>query len=128
MPPYKPRTYARTANSGAQKGLEMKMDYWKQRDFKTEFNIAVSQAVNLVKTEDFVYPDPAGTVPERVMFWFDTILRLRADRAFREKFEKFYAYVQKLETETAESQPGKLIADKHNDTKLNDAASEAAVE
>ena len=37
--------YNKSVKSGAQKGLEAKMGYWKEKDFQYEFGVSIGAAI-----------------------------------------------------------------------------------
>jgi hypothetical protein len=94
----------RTYKSGAQKGLEQKMEYWHQKDFNTEFNILVGQAINLAAETGKEYGD---SIDERIVFFFRKLLQTRSDDNFQREFEQYY---QKRETQKQRSTEKKDVA------------------
>lgn len=84
--------------SGAQRGLEEKMAYWKQKDVLTEFNILTAQALNLAlewykdKTlyvEDNYKERKDEYLKETAVMFFDLLLQLRKDEGLKAKFEEY---------------------------------------
>ena len=96
MPPYNNnRAYPRRPyypqrqpyESGAAKGFREKMDYWKQKDFKMEFNILTAQALNLA-----VQANPALSHEEQVekaKDYYRMLISLRLDEELRKEFETY---------------------------------------
>ena len=83
--------YRASSNSGAKEGLRQKMDYWKDRDFKTEFNILVSQALNLVMNlkEFRDFPLKHDEVIDEAKRFFYILLELRKDEGLRKFFQEY---------------------------------------
>ena len=80
------QSYYPKQKSGAQRGLEEKMEYWKQKDVLTEFNILTAQSVNLAvellngKTEG---------IEEAARKFFVLLLKLRKDEDLKAKFKEY---------------------------------------
>ena len=73
--------------SGAQRGLEKKMEYWGKKDFDIEFNILTAQALNLA-----VETMPSGKdrlQRERAKDYFLLLLELRQDPELKEAFMNY---------------------------------------
>lgn len=93
--PYGPPRY----ESGAAKGFREKMDYWKQKDFKMEFNILTAQALNLAVQAHLTLSHEEQV--ERAKDYYRMLLSLRLDETLRKEFED---YANKPDT-GAEEQP-----------------------
>ena len=79
------RKFVRTyQGNGAKKGLEMKMDYWAQKDVKMEFNILTAQAVNLAVQ---IYKRTPSI--EEVRDCVRVILQARTDAENKKMYEDF---------------------------------------
>ena len=82
--------------SGAKKGLEQKINYWKDKDFRTEFSIVLGQAVNLAAQSG----DNSQAL-EEFKFWFKFILEQRKDQDNVDKFMRYWLSKTNFEEEMA---------------------------
>lgn len=103
-PPF--QTYSRTVNqgSGAKAGLEAKMRYWADRDFRTEFSITLGQARNnTVRTGD-VEKDLELLLEE-----FSFMLKAKNDPRFHEPFQRYYKEAKSFQGIVMEDEEQKAI-------------------
>ena len=70
------------------------MDYWKQKDFQTEYNILVGQAFNMA------VPDK-GDIRTRAKEYFKLLIDLRKDKELQRLFED---YKQPIDAERIEEE------------------------
>ena len=77
--------------SPAEKGLNKKIDYWKEKDNGMDFRILVAQAANLAQADwsAIATYDQDFELDKRFEFWFDFILRKRTDPKLTRKFEEY---------------------------------------
>ena len=80
--------YRQTYKSGAQKGLETKMEYWKEKDLGTEFNILTAQALNLA-VEAFPERKRDAKILGGAVFFFKILLKLRQDPELQNLFREY---------------------------------------
>ncbi len=84
--------YRKPYQSGAARGLQEKMDYWKQKDFTYEFGVTLGMAMNLAGAKGELLPDA-------VFKYFDLALQLKASDRFRKRFTEYYETVNQLKEE-----------------------------
>lgn len=101
-PPYQPSV---NAGSGAKKGLEQKMEYWKDKDFQYEFGVTLGQAWNLAYQRH--HGVDAVPTREAVMEVFQRILASRLDPEFVETFAEYFEQ-KKNRSEVVNSNRDKL--------------------
>lgn len=83
---FKPYNQYKTYESGAAKGLREKMSYWHERDFNTEYNIMIGQALNLAVA------DTSETIlDEKIWIYFTKLMECRADLNYQKAFEEYHA-------------------------------------
>lgn len=93
--------YKRTfsADNGAKKGLEMKMKFWSQDKRKTEFNIAVAQALNLAVQSLVSHELSDENIEKETRRFFGLLMKFRNDEYFRNMFIETSLEDEKVEGE-----------------------------
>ena len=83
--------------NGPAEGLKKKMDYWAEKDYRQEWNIATAQAVNLALQAN---PEVARSSGQEKVFleickhYFRLLLQMRLDTEIRAEFEEYYLSLQ----------------------------------
>ena len=83
---FKPYGQYKTYKSGAQKGLEEKMSYWHERDFTTEYNIMIGQALNCALAD--INPDME--LDDKIWLYFTKLMEKRTDPVYQKAFEEYH--------------------------------------
>lgn len=83
-------------NTGAKKGLEKKLKYFKERDLDREYGITLGQALNLAVESCNSFEELKDEVEERAKFFFRKSLKLRLDKDLRKLFVEYHKRKDKL--------------------------------
>ena len=93
---------------------EKKNTYIRKFRDETEFNILVSQAANLAEADFAVGLITDYGIEKRIDFWFDLLLKKRADKNLIKKFDDF-----KLNQATEKQKEQDRLDEQKNDAELD---------